>query len=228
MSTFSRRVAIAILLRSAAVGWLLFAANCALAVPAIYEATVFTDVHLNGRLYPKVDLRLTFLGDTDDIELARDANGNVVSQNTFWIAKGHASFSFHSSGRTISGKFPDGEIFIALDTEWGGVGFGTHGTNVFEPTYPLAFDSGSIYRFAVGSADLTTPVTVGGHAWSCVNFLSGACSPPIPLKTTEMGDLVVEQLFTQLDPSHPGKFTGSYSGSLNRGTFSISLGTRDN
>jgi hypothetical protein len=215
----------------------------ALAAPVTYRAQVFTDLKLNGVSYHNASLELKFVGDTANIAVV-PMPAPVASSDFQWLTVGTASFSVTAQGRTLTGTFPAGEIFVSIDTGNGGIGFGsTIGPNGLEPTYPLAFDDYTAGGFAYQYKDLSRSAELSGKAWSCMGFPMAystdvplgatSCTPPdqFPL-TTSLGPLVVYMpyLRTNLEgnlesmlPDGSGQYAyfGNYEGSLNRGTFSI-------
>src|SRR5271169_2495031 len=107
-------------------GW----CGLAKAEPVVYRGTVVTDVRLGAQYYPLARLKLTFKGDSDQ-QSPFIVGGSEIPSSCgptgyfFWITTGEASFSFESQDKTISGSFLPKQIFVALDTCNGGIGFGS-------------------------------------------------------------------------------------------------------
>ena len=223
-------------LAAAASGAALSLGSAALAEPVAYRATVVTDVRLGDRSYHNAALKLTFVGDTADVAPATDSSGNVIpsafcgSPAFFWITKGHAAFTFQSGGKTISGHFLPGQIFVALDPCNGGIGFGSFtGPQGLEPVYPLGFSHGSAEQASFSATALSTPVNASGNAWSCIGFppsfgsAETTCvSPdPYPLHTDLGEDFFVYMPYRFLCGDGTDNICLQISGSMNRGTFSV-------
>jgi hypothetical protein len=211
-------------------------ATAAFAEPVAYRATVVTDVRLGQHVYHNAALKLRFVGDSTDMKPATDSSGNVIPSQFcnppafFWITKGQASFSFQSGRKAIAGHFLPGQIFVALDTCNGGMGFGSFiGPNGMEPAYPLGFAHGSAENAAFSATALSTAVNTSGNAWSCIGFPpsfngteSTCASPdPYPLHTDLGQDFFVYMPYTFLCGDGSNNICLQYSGSMNRGTFSV-------
>ena len=217
-----------------------------------YKAVFVTNVKLGAKMYQNAAVTVSFEGDTADITPAVDQNGvpiaSTMCTNTdgtgngyfFLLAKGTASLSIDSQGRNVSAQFAPGQVFVALDTCNGGIGFGSFtGPNGLEPAYPVAFTLGTALSFAESTANpLGTAVNVSGNAWSCIGYPpetigsdgkgNGFCFAPesYPLHTTA-GDALFYLPYRDivLAPGLPydGSLYGNHIGSLNRGTFSITV-----
>jgi hypothetical protein len=233
----------------------LAAAGLGLGVPAFatgmtYQAVFVTNVKLGTKLYQNAAVTVSFQGDTADITAAVDQNGTPIAStmctNTdgtgngyfFLLSKGTASLSIESQGRTVSAQFAPGQVFVALDTCNGGIGFGSFtGPNGLEAAYPVAFTLGTALSFSESTANpLGTAANLSGNAWSCIGYPpetfgtdgkgDGLCFTPesYPLHTTA-GDalfyLPYENLVLAPGLPYDGTNYGNHSGSLNRGTFSI-------
>ena len=167
-------------------------------------------------------------------------NAVAVKPGIIWLPQGTAKFSFERAGHTVSGTFAPGQLYVSADGVNGGVGFGSYlGSNCFgEPGYPLAFENGSVNAWAYNwptatstdGPDLTQTVDLSGNAWSCVGYppdVSGTkvCEPALALKTSK-GDLLIDQPYYKYFFDAQGvQHVDGYTGSLNRGTFSIIPGS---
>jgi len=230
-------------LAAAMCGAALSFASAAQAGPVTYRGTVVTNIRLGTQSYQNAALSMTFVGDTTDVAPATDANGNNIPSYFcpgmvvfYWIAKGRASFSFESGGKRVSGHFLPGQIFVALDTCNGGIGFGSYtGPHGVEPAYPLAYTHGSAENFSFSKNPLSTAVNTSGNAWSCIGFPpdfnstgnGGPCTSPdaYPLHTDLGQDLFVYMPYRFLCGYDDVSICADYSGSMNRGTFSVMLGS---
>jgi hypothetical protein len=210
----------------------------ALASPMKYSATVVTDIKVASHTYHNAAVTFTFVGDTSDIAPVADGQGNQISSSFctpatgwfFWLTRGSASFSVQSQGRTLHGHFDQGQLFVALDTCNGGIGFGSYtGPNGMEVAYPVAYTLGSAMQVALTSG-LSSPAQMSGNAWSCIGYPpqdagnlsgNGFCTPPdgYPLHT-DVGDVFVYLPYRAISTSD-GSLIGNHIGTLNRGTFSI-------
>ncbi len=224
-------------------GSLLGLLGLALALPALgspmkYAATLITDIKVGGHNYHNAAVTFTFVGDTNDIAPAVDGQGNEVQSAFctpatgwfFWLTQGRASFSVTSQGRTLSGHFAAGQIFVALDACNGGIGFGSYiGPNGVEVAYPVAYTLGSAMQVAL-TTGLATPAHMSGNAWSCIGYPpgdagnltgNGFCTPPdgYPLRS-DVGDVFVYLPYRAISTTD-GSVIGNHVGTLNRGTFSI-------
>jgi hypothetical protein len=218
----------------------LFSAASSIASPMNYSATVVTDIKVGKNLYQQATVTLTFSGDTNDIQPVVDGHGNQVTSAFcsgtvfYWLYNGTAALSVQAHGHTLKTHFLPNQIFVALDTCNGGIGFGSFtGPNGVEPVYPLAFTLGTAMTVAV-EGGLWIPADMSGNAWSCVGYPPGAignlpgtpdqaCIPPdgYPLKTYD-GDVVVYMPYTVYPLGGD-----NHVGSLNRGTFSITAGASE-
>jgi hypothetical protein len=204
--------------------------------PLLYQSTVVTDIKLAGHTYHKAAVTLSFAGDSDNTTLVVDKSGNPLSSGAqycngtgyfFWLPTGTASLVVESGGRTHRAHFSPNQIFVALDTCNGGIGFGSYiGPNGLEPAYPLAFTLGTAMAFAENTLNaLATEANMSGNAWSCIGYPptivgtdgngNGLCfSPDLYPLHTDVGDVVFYMPYTE-------SFLANHVGALNRGTFSI-------
>ena len=211
----------------------------AAAAPMSYTGTVVTDIKMNDVLYRKAAVTVTFVGDTNDIATAPVASSNCGGEGWFfWLAKGAATVTVESKGRTHVAHLVPGQLFVALDACNGGIGFGSFtGPNGVEPAYPLGFERGTAEAISynsyisspccIGSTEaLTTPANMTGDAWSCIGYPpgygNGLCAPPdpYPLTSTDAGAVFFYQPYTE-NYTGDGTIYSSHNGSLNRGTFSV-------
>lgn len=232
-------------------------ASAVTAAPVTYTASVVTDIKIGAMRYHNAAVTITFTGDTNQIRPVLDQTGQPIASDIcpsannpqssgidgmgpyfFALAKGRASISVESQGHTHSATFLPGQIFVSFDTCNGGIGFGSFtGSSGIEPAYPLAFSAGTAMSFTYNAPHpLTTSGNFTGYAWSCVGFaevashLSTSCTSPdaYPLHTSA-GDVSIYMPYQY----YLGQVNGTsndispHSGSVNRGIFSISVGTED-
>lgn len=217
----------------------------ALADPVAYRGTVVTDVRLGQQTYHFASLKLTFVGDTNNIFVVTDSSGNIVPSancngtgNFFFMTIGSASFSFQSAAKSVSGHFLPGQIFVGLDVCNGGIGFGSFtGPHGLEPGYPLVFTHGSAEYLSFSSAvslptsPLLNAANTTGNAWSCIGYppafpsgSSGSCTPPdsYPLHTDLGEDFFIYMPYRYLcGTGDDVTVCSNRTGSMNRGTFSV-------
>jgi hypothetical protein len=197
------------------------------AAPITYSGFVVTDVSLGGHKYHNAEVTLTLVGDTKDITPFSVTAPDGQTGSGYMIGKGRASVQIVSAGKTVSAKFAPGQLLVSFDSQNIGIGFGSYlGPNGLEPAYPLAFTDGTT-QYLDYTYDLSTPAQLSGKAWSCIGYPpvagNGTCTAPetYPLKTSA-GDLVIQQPYLFLDGN--GLIQSDYSGSMNRGTFSVISG----
>jgi hypothetical protein len=216
---------------------MLIAALPSIAGPMLYRSTVVTDVKMAGHKYHNAAVTLSFEGDSSDTALVLDQTGKPLSSGAqycngpgyfFWLTKGTASLAIESGGKTHRATFLPKQIFVALDTCNGGIGFGSYtGPNGLEPAYPLAFTLGTAMAFAESTpVPLSTEANMSGSAWSCIGYPptivgtdgngNGMCFSPddYPLHT-DAGDVVIYMPYTELGS------LANHDGVYNQGTFSI-------
>lgn len=220
-------------------------ASLALARPMKYSGTVVTDIRLGNVRYHNATVTLTFVGDTNDVTVATDGNGNPIlsgrdtCSGTGWffvLSKGRAEVSITSKHKTRVARFDSGQIFVALDICNGGIGFGSFiGHSGAEPAYPMGFTSGTAQTVAAldsstSLSSLSGPINMTGNVWSCIGFPvgdvkniigNGSCDSPdqYPLHS-DLGDVFFYQTYSVYkDPTVDGSIS-NYQGTLNRGTFS--------
>jgi len=226
--------------------WLFAGSACLLAVPALanpmtYTGTVVTTIKVNGKTYAEALVTVKFSGDTANIATVVTPQGTAVpsfyctsSNPFFWLTTGKAWLSVESHGQVLSTRFLPNQIFVALDSCNGGIGFGSHtGPNGLEPAYPLAFTLGTAMSTAVGTG-LSAPASMSGNAWSCVGYPPGPignllgtsnqeCLSPDPYPLMTEAGPVVFYLPYRIVPLAGD----NHIGTQNRGTFSITPGASE-
>ena len=228
---------------------LMAAGGLVLALPAkatslVYEATAVTDIKVNGHRYHNATVTVSFTGNPADVAQVVDGSGTAVASGAsycngpgyfWWIKKGDSSVSVTSHGHTIVAHFAPGQLFVALDTCNGGIGFGSFvGPNGLEPAYPLAYTLGTAMAFAESTPNpLGTPAHMSGSPWSCIGYPptfigsngqgNGLCVAPdaYPLHS-DIGDVVFYLPYTNIITTD-GSLVGNHVGNLNQGTFSIQV-----
>ncbi len=149
------------------------------AKPMVYTGLVVTDVRVGKTMMHNASLKITFEGDTDDLMQVPGVTSTecLGSASFFYLAKGVARMEIEFKGRTRTARLHEGQVFVALDTCNGGIGFGAFlGPNGLEPAYPLAFTLGTAeYAAIIDLSPLTTVVGTTGSAWSCIGYPPGEC-----------------------------------------------------
>ena len=213
------------------------------AAPMVYSGVVVTDVRVGRTLLHNASLKITFEGDTGDIQqvVAPGTQTPIPSQECLggapfflYLAKGHTRMEIQFQGRTRTASLNDGQVFVAVDECHGGIGFGSFlGPNGLEPAYPLALTLGTAeYTAITFGTPLLSSLSVTGSAWSCVGYPPGGddalpatptgnCTPPdaYPLKS-DIGDIFVYQPYYEGIPGFTD-IASNHSGSTNRGAFLI-------
>jgi len=177
---------------------------------------------------------IVFKGDTSDIANVAVVGSLLASQECTdnggvgyfkYLSKGVATISARLAGRTITATLLPNQVFVALDSCNGGIGFGSYVTGNLEPAYPVGFTLGTAMSGAVNN-DLTIPMNASGSAFSCIGYPpnpigalngnNGVCTAPdaYPLYSN-VGNVYIYQPYTTQG------YISNHGGSLNRGTFSI-------
>lgn len=223
----ARRTAVALAFVVGALG----AAAPAWGAPMVYTANLVTNIKIGNHTYHNTSVTIVFKGDTSDIAdvavggtlLASQLCGGVGYFK--YLSKGVATISARSAGTTITATLLPNQMFVALDSCNGGIGFGSYVTGNLEPAYPVGFTLGTAMSGAV-SNDLTIPANMSGVAFSCIGYppnpigaLNGnnsVCTAPdaYPLYSN-VGNVYIYQPYTTRG------YISNHNGSLNRGTFSI-------
>jgi len=216
----------------------LAAAAPACGAPMVYTANFVTNVKIGDDKYQNATVTIVFKGDTNDIADVAVGGTLLASQECTanggvgyfkYLSKGVVRISVKSAGRTVTATLLPNQVFVALDSCNGGIGFGSYVTGNPEPAYPVGFTLGTAMAGAINN-DLTFPANVSGVAYSCIGYPpeavgaapgnNGVCTPPdaYPL-FSNVGNVYIYQPYT-VQP-----FVSNHSGSLNRGTFAIAPGT---
>jgi hypothetical protein len=233
--------------------------SLAVASPMLYTGTVVTDIRVGGTLYQQASVSITFIGNTKDISPVV-VPGSTTELTSYtcsspgypgysgdgsgyfsYLTKGNAIVSVSVRGHTLTARLEPDQVFVALDSCNGGIGFGSFtGPGGLEPAYPLGLTFGTA-RIAAVKSGLTVPRSMSGNAWSCIGYpptgsgnlpatANGQCTPPdgapavpgarpgkrYPL-LSDKGEIFFYMPYFVSDSSG----LGNWSGSLNRGTFTI-------
>lgn len=211
-------------------------ASTALAVPVTYSGFTITDGQLGAWSFTNARVFLTFQTDTQYVQQTVIAGVNVAYVGPFSAQQlctgtpssvGTARVTIVSGRKTVRATFAPNQIFVSLDKDNGGVGFGSCGPAGFEPAYPMGLAGGTIFgatnaplfgpsvELAALPIDLVHNVGFSGRAWVCVGFptLGKQCSPPNPLQT-DKGTLLLTQPYQAISPGPPPSFNDTISGGL--------------
>jgi hypothetical protein len=218
----------------------ILAATLASAEPMLYTGTVVTDVKVGGKFFHNAWVSIKFKGDTNSITPVPVPSVRCTDASYFYyLTSGRAVVSVRSQGTTLNANVDPGQIFVALDSCNGGIGFGSFtGPNGLEVAYPLAFTMGTAMVVA-NESGLWTPQNMSGVAFSCIGYPpepegdllgthDGQCIPPdrtglvpegpipgpYPLRS-DRGEIFVYMPYHRADDVSP------HFGSLNFGTFAI-------
>jgi hypothetical protein len=203
----------------------------------VYTGIVVTDVRVERTLFHNASVKIMFEGDTDDIMqvpiLGTTQCGNDVLGYFLFLSRGIARMEIKFEGRTRTATLQEGQVFVALDTCNGGIGFGSFvNPNGPEPAYPLAFTLGTAeYAAIINGSPLTGALSVTGSAWSCIGYpplgwkkldrtASGNCTPPdtYPLKS-DIGKIYIYQPYYEYQGPGATEISTNHAGSTNRGVF---------
>jgi hypothetical protein len=216
--------------------WVLIAAGTVApargATPFVYEATVVTDVSLDGKFLHNAEVTISFSGDASTIVQVPNFNSDCF----YWLPNGEGSVRIMSDGRHTIAHFAPGQLFASVDQCNLGIGIGSYiGPRGFEPGYPIAFARGSAgnLSFTSNGDALRIASNSSGNAWSCVGFPptyigsngngDGFCADPTPYPLlTDRGKFFIYMPYTI-----PPPFPDNYGATLNRGTFSIRAATTE-
>jgi hypothetical protein len=202
--------------------------------PMVYTANFITNIKIGSTTYNNAEVTIVFKGDTKDIANVAVGGTLVASEEcTFnagvgyflYLQKGVATISAKSTGRGVTATLLPNQLFVALDSCNGVIGFGSYVTGNLEPAYPAGFTLGTAMSGAVNN-DLTIPMSTSGSVFSCIGFPpnpigalngnNGTCTAPdaYPMHSN-VGDVIIYQ------PYSTAGYVSNHGGSLNRGTFSI-------
>jgi hypothetical protein len=207
------------------------------AAPMVYTGLVVTDVRVGTTFLHNASLKITFAGDSNNIlqvpvpSIECSGNGYFL-----YLTQGVARMEIEFQGRTRTARLNDGQLFVALDTCNGGIGFGSFtGPSGLEPAYPLAFTMGTAeYAAITDFSPLTGALSVSGSAWSCIGYPpgqvnqltpgtpTGNCLPPdtYPLQS-DIGNIFVYQPYYEYGCVGCTGLSSNHSGSTNRGVFLV-------
>jgi hypothetical protein len=202
----------------------------ALASPVTYEGYLVTDIIIAGTFYHNAEVTISFKGDTKDVRsllqfpVQSDPMDKQFGGGAF-LDQGKATIRIRAKDQRKLLRLLPHQLVVAYDSFRRGVGFGAWiGPNGFEPAYPLGLANVSLSSDPVSS--LRIPGTNSGNAWSCIGYpparTGGECSDPTPYPLkTDHGDFI---LFNPYTYHSAGGDISPYTGTLNRGFFSIKLG----
>jgi hypothetical protein len=186
-------------------------ATAAIAAPITYTAFTDTDGKIGSWSFHNARVYLTFHGDTSNVQTIDVPNIFITGTMTEAVlnATGTASVTIITAQKTVHARFLPNQLFVSLDHgtlpgpfQGGrGVGFGMFSATAaggIEPTYPLAFEDGTIdwgdaltpsAAIQSLSTDLKHSTVFSGRALSCINFPADlSCSAPAPALKTDKGD----------------------------------------
>lgn len=201
----------------------LLLASAASAARITYTGFTITDGQLGSWKFHNAQVYLSFETDTSNVQLTQIQNVNVAYVGPFPAqqlctgpasAIGTARVSIISGEKSVRATFAPNQLFVSLDLDNGGVGFGSCGPNGFEPAYPLGIQDGTIDGATANfglpgadgqnlsadlsflSTDLMHDTGFSGRAWVCVGFPDRACPAPTQALRTNKGDLYLFQPYS--------------------------------
>jgi len=178
------------------VALMMFAPKPSAAVPITYEEDVlganatgtFNGVAFSGGL-----VILTFNGDTSTVFPWSVTTPDGITTTGFANFVGTAAVTVVLTDGTVvaQGTFlPSAGIFVSVDANHGGIGFGSFGVPLGSPNFPgQPVYPESMFTSALPlTYDLTTNFSIPGSAISCVGFPTAAnCGAGLPLAITSGG-----------------------------------------
>jgi hypothetical protein len=195
--------------------------NCALASQTGTSSIAYSLELLPGSVesgslgnvqFSDADITLFFAGDTSNVIpfAVYQIPFAEPFASGYEILAGTASVVIDDgSGTLLQGEFlPGAGIFVSVDNQNGGVGFGSFGVPPWDPNFPIlpVYPMGvAVGRIPVSTYDLKSAIFVSGDVISCVNFpILFDCGGGVALPTTA-GPLI-------LNPNLSGEFgTGYFS-----------------
>lgn len=207
------------------------------AAPMVYTGIVVTDVRVGTTLLHNASLKITFTGDSNNIQTVPVPSTECGGVGYFlYLTQGVTRMQIEFQGRTRTARLNDGQVFVAVDECNGGIGFGSFvGPVGLEPAYPLALTMGTAEYDAIFDASPLSDgaLSVTGSAWSCIGYPpqgvgalngtpNGECTPPDPYPfASDIGNIVIYQ------PYYEGTLgiASNHSGSTNRGAFIVRQNT---
>jgi hypothetical protein len=182
-------------------------------------------------------VKITFAGDANNILQIPVPSTECGGNGYFlYLTQGVARMEIEFQGRTRTARLNDGQVFVALDTCNGGIGFGSFtGPNGLEPAYPLAFTMGTAeYAAITDFSPLTGALSVTGSAWSCIGHPpgqvnqqapgtpTGNCIPPDSYSLqSDIGNIFIYQPYYEYGCVGCTGLASNHSGSTNRGVFLV-------
>ena len=166
----------------------------AAAVPITYEEDVlganatgtFNGVPFSGAL-----VILTFNADTSTVFPWSVTTPDGVTSTGYANMVGTGAVTVVLTDGTVvaQGTFlPSAGIFVSVDANHGGIGFGSFGVPLGNPGFPgqPAYPEGMLTSAPL-TYDLTSDIYIAGSAISCVNIPTTVCGTPLPLGITSGG-----------------------------------------
>ena len=167
-------------------------ASTAYAAPVTYTGVTITNGRLGSWTFHNARVYLTLQTDASYVQQTQISGVNLAYLGPFPPQQlctgtpapiGTARVTIVSGERKVQATFAPNQLFVSLDQNNGGVGFGSCDPNGgFEPAYPLGVAGGTIFGsvFAVNifpspemaalSTDLAHTTAFSGRAWVCVGF----------------------------------------------------------
>jgi hypothetical protein len=201
----------------------LLLASAASAARITYTGFTIADGQLGAWQFHNAQVYLTFESDTSHVQLTQIQGVDVAYIGPFPAQQlctgpaspiGTARVSIISGEKRVRATFAPNQLFVSLDLDNGGVGFGSCGPNGLEPAYPLGIQDGTIdgatASFGLPGADgqnlsadllslsfdLMHDTGFSGRAWVCVGYPNRACPAPTQALQTDKGGLYLFQPYT--------------------------------
>jgi hypothetical protein len=165
------------------------------AVPITYEEDVLganASGTFNGVPFAGALVILTFQADTSTVFpwAVTTPDGTTTTGFANFVGTGTVTVVLTDGTVVAQGTFlPSAGIFVSVDANHGGIGFGSFGVPRSNPNFPgqPAYPEAMFTSALPLTYDLTSNFTIAGSAISCVNFPATACGAGLPLAITSGG-----------------------------------------
>jgi hypothetical protein len=166
------------------------------AVPVTYTEVIPSTFGTLGSLsFSRATLTLTFQGNTDNVTAFSKGgvSGDVNLQGTAMLKLTDSTGALLAQATFL----PSAGIFVGVDNNNSGIGFGSFGVLPTDPSFPgqPAYPASLAASVSLATYDLKSNISLSGGAISQVGF-PGPFSPPLPLPTTA-GNFTVTVIFLE-------------------------------
>jgi len=164
-------------------------------VPITYEEDVFganASGTFNGIPFSGALVILTFEADTSTVFpwAVTASDGTSTTGFANFVGTGTVTVVLTDGTVVAQGTFlPSAGIFVSVDANHGGIGFGSFGVPPGNPNFPgqPAYPEAMLTSALPLTYDLKSDFSIAGSAISCVNFPQFPCGAGLPLAITSGG-----------------------------------------